>query len=50
MLGLRIREENPMIARFLDWLLGPRCNACGQRVYPSDMVGHYANDCPAVNR
>lgn len=34
-----------MIARellgvFLDWLLGPRCLVCGQRVFPGDVEVH----------
>lgn len=23
-----------------DWLLGPRCDLCGQRVYPKDAPAH----------
>ena len=34
-----------MIALFLDWLLGPRCDfGCGQRVFPRDRVAHYRFD------
>lgn len=31
--------------RFLDWLLGARCHACGRRVFPRDIVRHYRTDC-----
>lgn len=27
---------------FVDWLLGPKCHDCGQRVYPADRDGHQA--------
>lgn len=30
--------------RFLDWLLGPRCHLCWQRVYPRDQRLH-DKDC-----
>lgn len=34
-----------MIDRFLDWLLGARCYACGHRVFPRDVVRHYLHEC-----
>lgn len=35
-----------MTARFLDWLLGPRCHNCQTRVFPRDAVRHYLHQCP----
>ena len=29
-----------MIGIFLDWLLGPRCLVCGERVFPRDLMLH----------
>lgn len=29
-----------MIERFLTWLLGPRCDLCGTRVYAADQPTH----------
>lgn len=26
--------------RFLDWLLGPRCGGCNERVFPRDKALH----------
>ena len=31
-------------AAFADWLLGPRCDLCGQRVYPKDALAHARYD------
>lgn len=33
-----------MLSRFLDWLLGPKCDRCRQRVFPADETRH-AMDC-----
>lgn len=33
-----------MLARFLDWLLGPRCPICTVRVFPADLPNH-PKDC-----
>jgi hypothetical protein len=33
-----------MIGRFLDWLLGPKCDRCRGRVFPND-THHHALDC-----
>jgi hypothetical protein len=30
-----------MVGIFLDWLLGPRCGICGQRVFPVDQQEHH---------
>lgn len=29
-----------MIGRLLDWVLGPRCSLCGERVFPADFERH----------
>jgi hypothetical protein len=29
-----------MIGRFLDWLLGPKCAFCDERVFPDDVIAH----------
>lgn len=33
-----------MLTRFLNWLLGPKCERCRDRVFPND-AGDHALDC-----
>lgn len=35
-----------MIGYVLDWLLGPRCLVCGERVYPKDRYAHHDHQHP----
>ena len=36
-----------MIHRLLDWLFGPRCHACGERVPEGSLSKHYMIDHPS---